>query len=529
MKILFVDENASVQDKWIEPLRGEGWGVVRARSTDDAEKIFEFHGDSLSALVVSETFVSWAEKWNYPYIVLMNSWREAQVVKHQNSSSHPAVAYLDYDSKLELVKQAITESKNKPQQVPQQLKATGTSAGLSIELDAPMARASSTASDPSITTARSESQSSAQPANSDTGVVISFDQYANQKIELESTSLKAESPKSSEAQTGIDLGSSEEKTEEKTTPAAENTVAIAAEDRTMMLDVTKLGELGLSDSVQEFINEKPEFSQETQATQTTQTTLVEEDVPEIKNMFSPGSDDVVVEDVSEESVDTYEPQEEVSPEPSYSSADFTPGPGNKDLETMKNYLALREQDVAMLTGQMRSAQERVQQLEMQLKVEKARGSELQHVVQKQEQQIKNFDRDKEVEFEVLYQQVEDLNLQLRERTDKVRTIEAKLKITTDEVEKVKERVRVDIRRIRVREKELEGQLEILKKDSTALLVARDDKILELKRKIDLLEFNMELVQEQYGKERNNTEQLRHKLKEAAGVMKRAGGLLDSPN
>jgi chromosome segregation ATPase len=178
---------------------------------------------------------------------------------------------------------------------------------------------------------------------------------------------------------------------------------------------------------------------------------------------------------------------------------------------------------------MRSAQERVQHLETQLKLEKARSGELQQMVQKQEQQIRNFDRDKQVEFEVLFQQVEDLNLQLRERTDKVRTIEARLKITTDEVEKVKERVRVDIRRIRVREKELESQLEILKKDSTALLVARDEKIIELKRKIDLLEFNMELVQEQYGKERNITEQLRHKLKEAAGVMKRAGGLLDHEN
>jgi len=129
----------------------------------------------------------------------------------------------------------------------------------------------------------------------------------------------------------------------------------------------------------------------------------------------------------------------------------------------------------------------------------------------------------------MYQQIEDLNLQLRERTDKTRTIETKLKIMTDEVEKVKERVRLDLRRIRVREKELENQLEILKKDSTALLVARDEKIVELKRKIDLLEFNMELVQEQYGKERNLTDALRQKLKDAAGAVKRAGGLLDQEN
>jgi len=84
---------------------------------------------------------------------------------------------------------------------------------------------------------------------------------------------------------------------------------------------------------------------------------------------------------------------------------------------------------------------------------------------------------------------------------------------------------VDIRRIRVREKELEGQLEILKKDSSALLQARDEKILELKRRIDLLEFNMELVQEQFSKEKQSANDLKTKLKDAAQVMRQAGGLL----
>jgi hypothetical protein len=195
-------------------------------------------------------------------------------------------------------------------------------------------------------------------------------------------------------------------------------------------------------------------------------------------------------------------------------------------EALKNYLALREQDVAILTGQVRSAQERVHQLEMQLKVEKARSMELQHVVQKQEQTIQNFENEKQVELEVLYLQIEDLNVQLQERSQKAHQIEGKLKLANQEVSKVKERVRVDIRRIRVREKELESQLEILKKDSAALLQARDEKILDLKRRLDLLEFNMELVQEQYSKERQSAEELRGRLKDAAKAMRQAGGLLE---
>jgi chromosome segregation ATPase len=200
--------------------------------------------------------------------------------------------------------------------------------------------------------------------------------------------------------------------------------------------------------------------------------------------------------------------------------------GVSDVETLKSYVALREQDVAVLTGQLRSSQERIQQLEISLKVEKARGAELGHLVAKQEQTIKHYDREKRVELEVLEKQMDDLNQQLKERTDKARTIEAKLRLTCEEVEKVKERVRVDIRRIRVREKELENQLEIVKKDSQALIHARDEKVIELKRKIDLLEFNMELVQEQYAKERQAAEELKARIKDAATVMKQAGGMLD---
>ena len=354
--------------------------------------------------------------------------------------------------------------------------------------------------------------------------MISFEKYADQKGEIENTSQKKQAPvelaiapaevvieavvenKTDDSNDSndrtmmldlstIDLNSVEPLIEDKTVEIAED-----KNDRTMMLDMTKIDSMDLSDGVEAFVNEKPEYDQKI------------EDEADSYSVDSSGSG---YENNIQSQVE--------SPIGSFSSH------GNKDLETMKNYLALREQDVALLTGQMRSSQERVHQLEAQMKMEKVRSNELLQVVQKQEQQIKNYDRDKQIEFEVLYAQVEDLNLQLRERMDKVRTIDAKLKITTDEVEKVKERVRVDIRRIRVREKELESQLEILKKDSTALLVARDEKILDLKRKLDLLEFNMELVQEQFGKERVSTEQLRHKLKEAASVMKRAGGLLDHEN
>jgi hypothetical protein len=199
---------------------------------------------------------------------------------------------------------------------------------------------------------------------------------------------------------------------------------------------------------------------------------------------------------------------------------------NPDVEALRNYLAMREQDVAVLNGQIRSSKERLAQVEAEFRMEKSRNSELQELLSKAEQTIKNYDQDKRVDMEVVEKQVEDLDRQLKERTEKARTVEGKLRLMNEEVIKIKDRVRVDIRRIRVREKELEGQLEIMKKDSAALLQARDEKILELKRRVDLLEFNMELAQEQVEKERRLSDELRAKLRDAADAMKQANGYLE---
>ena len=86
---------------------------------------------------------------------------------------------------------------------------------------------------------------------------------------------------------------------------------------------------------------------------------------------------------------------------------------------------------------------------------------------------------------------------------------------------------MDIRKIRVREKELENRLEMTKNDSEALIAARENKIVELKRKLDILEFNMDLLQDQYSREKENSAKLHERLMKAAQVVRVAGGLLDS--
>ncbi len=196
-----------------------------------------------------------------------------------------------------------------------------------------------------------------------------------------------------------------------------------------------------------------------------------------------------------------------------------------DAPTLKRTLLMREQDVAALSNQLRQAREHIRTLEKQLKSQKALNSEFSHLTHEQSKKIENFEKEKEIAIESYRKEADDLRFEMKKRVDKIRVMEHEVTKAVQETEKLKERVRQDIRKIRTREKELENRLEIMKRDSEALLAARETKIVELKRKLDLTEFNMDILQDQFEKEKRLSANLREKLAKAAQVVRVAGGLL----
>lgn len=197
-----------------------------------------------------------------------------------------------------------------------------------------------------------------------------------------------------------------------------------------------------------------------------------------------------------------------------------------DLETLKKYLLLREQDVAALSGQLKSTREQLTTLEDLLSLERAKNVELSHTVDEQRRKLDDFEKDKKVEIEILQNDVNELRFQMKAKSDKARVLEAKMREATEETERLKDRVRGDIRKIRVREKELENRLEIMKRDSEALIAARENKIIELKRKLDLFEFNMDLMQDQFSREKEHMIKARERLLKASQAVRVASRILD---
>jgi|GEM_PF-2297545 len=477
MKILFLDSHEQVQQTWIDPLRAEGWGVVLARSAEEAERMMVLHGDGIEAIVVHEKFVGFAEKAAQPFVVLTESWTDREIVKHQNSP-RSAKGYLPYVGSHSRIL-GFWQS------------------------DAPVSKKESEGGTRTNMKLVEATQFLSRPENTRTKSTSSL-------------SFKAPSKTMSgrSTQTGLRALQVEQ------SPLSPDPVSVPIEEGSAARDfeaveATRVQPLRREPPPVEFDSGESTRMIERTRVGTSLSISPREESSDPFNYASP------MESVRSE-VDSYFTRSAPEPRPALKLV----AEANPDVEALRNYLAMREQDVAVLSGQVRSSKERIAQIEAELKQEKSRNSELQELLSKSEQTIKGYDLEKRVEMEVVEKQVEDLDRQLRERTEKARVIETKLRLMTEEVNKVKDRVRVDIRRIRVREKELEGQVEILKKDSAALLQARDEKILELKRRVDLLEFNMELAQEQYEKERRSTDELRSKLRDAADAMKQANGYLE---
>jgi hypothetical protein len=100
-------------------------------------------------------------------------------------------------------------------------------------------------------------------------------------------------------------------------------------------------------------------------------------------------------------------------------------------------------------------------------------------------------------------------------------IEEKYKLLLTEFENLKREKRVDVHRVREREKELEEKLDLLRTDADIQIQNRDKKILHLKRKIDMLEFDIESIQTQGKEMMTNKHQLEKKMENVIQTLRTA--------
>ena len=126
----------------------------------------------------------------------------------------------------------------------------------------------------------------------------------------------------------------------------------------------------------------------------------------------------------------------------------------------------------------------------------------------------------------LNEEISELKDRLKLHDERRLILEEKNRILSQELDKAGHRNKIDLKKVQMRERELEQKLELLKSDAETQIRHRDLKILELKRKIDAMEFDMESIQVQEKKSVESRYELEDKLDKAIKTLRNAITVLE---
>jgi hypothetical protein len=126
----------------------------------------------------------------------------------------------------------------------------------------------------------------------------------------------------------------------------------------------------------------------------------------------------------------------------------------------------------------------------------------------------------------LNEEINDLKDRLKLFDEKKLIMEEKNRILTQELDKAAQKNKIDVKKVQLRERELEQKLELLKSDAESQIRHRDLKILELKRRIDAMEFDMESISLQEKRSVESRFELEDKLEKAIKTLRGAITVLE---
>ncbi|MFZ4714155.1 MAG: hypothetical protein ACOYL6_10600 [Bacteriovoracaceae bacterium] len=251
---------------------------------------------------------------------------------------------------------------------------------------------------------------------------------------------------------------------------------------------------------------------------------------EAEDMFAPPEIEAQVEEAPPVVVKVAEPRREAAPARPQAREVVKHNPqthNDRDYATHQDYVAHHDDELMRLSSTIRGLRDDRQQL-----LDKINKLEEEKKYTQQDNITMKAELDeKKIEVSLIKKRHNDdlnhLRYQLNLTEDKRVMLEEKNRLLRQEFDKLASKVRVDFNKIQAREKELENQLELLKSDSEVQIRNRDSKIMDLKRKIDTLEFDMENIVIKENQSRNLQGELESKLDKTIKTLRNAINSLES--
>ncbi len=166
-----------------------------------------------------------------------------------------------------------------------------------------------------------------------------------------------------------------------------------------------------------------------------------------------------------------------------------------DTEILKKYLAIKEEQLEISDSEREELARENERIQKDAQILQMKLREFEHMHDELEKKIAAMEEEREEAGRQHFHEKEEAEREAKLNSERIKSLEHQLAEAGEKYENLRGRVRKDIRKIRENERDLEARLELLRKDSSTLLQARDEKVLELQRKIDALEFDLDQIQD----------------------------------
>lgn len=197
-----------------------------------------------------------------------------------------------------------------------------------------------------------------------------------------------------------------------------------------------------------------------------------------------------------------------------------------DVQVLRKYLHMREEELSTVLREKQNLLKMHEKLENDIQTFQKKVRELEHIKADKSKAVERLEREGAERERDLVEAKDQAEFEKETLMDRVRFLESELKESKDKYSNLKDRVRRDIRKIQSREKELETRLELIKRDSETLIRERDKQVLDLKRKIDAMEYDLDLIQDRKVQAENNADKYVDKISRVAKTLQVAFGMLE---
>jgi hypothetical protein len=203
-----------------------------------------------------------------------------------------------------------------------------------------------------------------------------------------------------------------------------------------------------------------------------------------------------------------------------------PAAESEDVEVLRKYLRIKEEQLEISEGEREELALENERFQSEAHHLQLKLRELEHLHDELSRKLQQMEEDKQGLAREKQRETEERERLERAMGERIRGLEGQVAEAGEKYENLRVRVRKDIRKIRENERDLEARLELLRKDSETLLQARDEKVLELQRKLDALEFDLDQVQDGRVQAQMEAERYLAKLSRVARALHIAVGMIE---